>query len=196
MKIHLIRHGKTIANELRLYCGHSDLPLSNEGRAELVILRKTGIYPSCADSYFTSGLLRTEETLNLLYGDVERKSLPNFREFDFGRFEMHCHEELENDPDYQRWITDRTNLVRTPGGENKKDFLERVIEEYKNLEQGYESKLVICHGGVIASIMEFLFPHGKNFYDWQPKPGRGYTITYTSGKPLYTAMHEALPREL
>ena len=183
MKIHLIRHGKTIANERRLYCGHSDLPLSDKGRAELAKLKSLGIYPSYADFYYTSGLLRAEETLSLLYGEVDRKSLPNFREFDFGRFEMHSHEELDSDPDYQAWIADNTNLVRTPGGENKIDFLERVVDGYKNLENMPGIKLVICHGGVIASLMEFLFPKRKNFYEWQPKPGRGFTINYTSGKP-------------
>ena len=35
MSIYLIRHGKTEANEKRLYCGSTDLPLSEKGRAEL-----------------------------------------------------------------------------------------------------------------------------------------------------------------
>ena len=183
--LHLIRHGKTIANELRLYCGHSDLPLSDIGRAELIALKEQGIYPSHADMYFTSGLLRTDETLGLLYGDVKRQSLPKLMEFNFGIFEMKSHEALEGNHDYQQWINDKTNLFRCPGGENKKDFLERVIGEYKKLEQWPSSKLVICHGGVIASIMEFMFPQKKNFYEWQPKPGRGYTIMYLPGKPKY-----------
>lgn len=35
MTIYLIRHGKTEANEKRLYCGITDLPLSEAGRDEL-----------------------------------------------------------------------------------------------------------------------------------------------------------------
>ena len=34
MRIYLIRHGKTEANERRLYCGSTDLPLSRQGAAE------------------------------------------------------------------------------------------------------------------------------------------------------------------
>ena len=177
MKIHLLRHGKTIANERRLYCGHTDLPLSDDGRAELLKLKIQGIYPSHADLYYTSGLLRTEQTLSLLYGKVKRQSLPKLREFNFGSFELQCHEDIKNDPDYQTWITDNTNTVSTPGGESKKDFQERVGEEFKNLVHGQETKLVICHGGVIACIMEMFYPQKNNFYDWQPKPGRGYTVT-------------------
>ena len=33
MKLILIRHGKTAANEKHLYCGASDLPLSGGGAA-------------------------------------------------------------------------------------------------------------------------------------------------------------------
>ena len=32
MSIYLIRHGKTEANEKHLYCGSTDLPLSEKGR--------------------------------------------------------------------------------------------------------------------------------------------------------------------
>ena len=46
-----------------------------------------------------------------------------------------------------------------------------------------EDTCIITHGGVIASIMEYLFPkENKNRYQWQPKPGHGYVIregTYT-----------------
>jgi len=35
MKIYLIRHGKTTANEKHLYCGSTDLPLSENGIKEL-----------------------------------------------------------------------------------------------------------------------------------------------------------------
>ena len=38
MTIYLIRHGKTEANEKHLYCGSTDLPLSEAGKAELQVL--------------------------------------------------------------------------------------------------------------------------------------------------------------
>lgn len=37
---------------------------------------------------------------------------------------------------------------------------------------------IITHGGVIAAIMERLFPEEKkNCYEWQPQPGHGYAVT-------------------
>ena len=39
MTVYLIRHGKTEANEKRLYCGSADLSLSEQGREELQKMR-------------------------------------------------------------------------------------------------------------------------------------------------------------
>jgi hypothetical protein len=30
--------------------------------------------------------------------------------------------------------------------------------------------------------MEYLYPNRQNFYEWQPKPGLGYTLVYVSGE--------------
>ena len=43
-EIYLIRHGSTEANERHLYCGASDLPLSERGRRELEVLKP--LYPA------------------------------------------------------------------------------------------------------------------------------------------------------
>jgi hypothetical protein len=39
MTVYLIRHGKTEANEKWLYCGSTDLPLSQKGREELTEIK-------------------------------------------------------------------------------------------------------------------------------------------------------------
>jgi len=183
-EIYLIRHGKTKANEQRLYCGATDIPLSDAGVTELIDLKNQGIYPKHADFYFTSGLLRTEQTLDLLYGPVSRMAMPQLTEFHFGRFEMKSYEMLKDQMAYQAWITDETGLVSCPGGDNKQKFTLRVTEGYKLiLESGsmHCGACIVCHGGVITCIMEYLFPNTRNFYEWQPKPGRGYTLVYSAG---------------
>ena len=184
MEIHLIRHGKTTANEQKLYCGATDLPLSDNGIAELMYLNEQGIYPNSADCYFTSGLLRTDQTLHLLYGSVQRETLPQLMEYNFGEFEMKSYETLKAQADYQAWIMDESGQVFCPNGDNKQHFTRRVIAGYKMLftyahEHG-KSALAVVHGGVIVCIMEHLFPNTRNFYEWQPNPGRGYTLTYTT----------------
>jgi len=183
MNIHLIRHGKTVANVQKLYCGATDLPLSETGSCEIADLRDQNIYPVLGDGclYFTSGMLRTDQTLGLIFGQAPRKALPKMAEISFGEFEMKSYELLKSQDDYQEWIMDKTGDVACPGGESKNIFLRRVLDEYAMLEnyakQGNDV-LLVCHGGVIASIMEHLFPNTLHFYEWQPAPGRGYTVVY------------------
>ena len=198
MELHLIRHGKTLANEQRLYCGQTDLPLSDSGAAEILELKNHGIYPPGADLYFTSGLVRTTQTLELLCGPVPQEALPQLGEYRFGSFEMKSHDELNSLAEYQNWIMDDKGVTPCPGGESRLSFGCRVKAGYEVLlarahgvkNHGRQTEysntpkatiLVVCHGGVITYVMEELFPGRYNFYEWQPAPGRGYTIMYAEG---------------
>ena len=179
MEIHLIRHGKTFANEQKLYCGSTDLPLSENGAAEIAALKAAGIYPA-ADLFFTSGLLRTEQTLDIICGGVSREAAPDIAEYNFGQFEMQSYETLQNRENYQAWITDETGDYCCPGGESKNQFSKRVTDGFNGIlwQARERSVFVVCHGGTVACIMEYLYPNAQNFYEWQPKPGRGYTVNY------------------
>lgn len=170
MKCYLIRHGKTEANERHLYCGSTDLPLSPLGRREL-----EGLHYSVQETQFvTSGMLRTEQSLEILFGKVPHRADPRFREVDFGAFEMLRYEDLKNREDYQRWITGDNEANVPPGGESGREMACRVIAAFQELG---EDTVLVTHGGVIAAIMGRLFPEErKNRYQWQPKPGHGYLV--------------------
>ena len=170
MTIYLIRHGKTEANEKHLYCGSTDLPLSDAGRTELQDIH----YDIKNVRFLTSGRSRTNETLQILFGDVPYKTDPRFQEVDFGIFEMLSYDELKDTPEYQTWLTGENEVNIPPQGESGVQMQERVLEAFAEIK---EDTCIITHGGVIASIMEHLFPNeGKNRYQWQPKPGCGYVI--------------------
>ena len=185
MEIHLIRHGKTQANEAGLYCGKTDLPLSRNGIQELEVLLKRGIYPR-ADMVYTSGMLRARRSAEIICGNSQTVEMPELNEFDFGIFEMKSYEELKHRTDYRSWISDLTGDVSCPQGESKRQFTARVTACYEAIisnvrQSGKTSAIIVCHGGVIVCIMEGLFPDTRNYYEWQPEPGRGYTITYDPG---------------
>ena len=170
MTIYLIRHGKTEANEKWLYCGSTDLPLSEKGREELSRIH----YDIKNVRFLTSGMKRTNETLRILFGDVPCEEDPRFREVDFGIFEMYSYEELKDTPDYRTWCTGNNEANVPPGGESGLQMKLRVVEALSEIK---EDTALICHGGVIAAIMEHLFPEeNKTRYDWQPKNGCGYII--------------------
>ena len=173
----LIRHGRTEANEKWLYCGSTDLSLSDAGREELLVLRREADYPPAAGLRFaTSGMRRTEETLSLLFGEGEHAALPGFREMDFGVFEMRSYEAMKEDPEYLAWITGDNTVNVCPGGESGAMMEARVLEAWRELERGPDT-LLVTHGGPIAAIMAHLFPdESKNRYEWQPKNGRGFLL--------------------
>jgi len=183
MEIHFIRHGKTLANEKKLYCGSTDLPLSEIGRSEINELKGQGIYPA-ADIFFTSGLLRTKQTFEIIYTGAENIIIPEIAEFNFGIFEMKSYDDLKENADYLAWINDTTGNVLCPGGDSRNLFERRVMDGFdKIINQTRTSSMVICHGGVIVTVMEKLFPGERNFYEWQPEPGRGYVLD-ARGKTL------------
>ena len=178
MSIYLIRHGKTEANERHLYCGSTDLPLSEKGREELQGL----CYAITPQRFLTSGMKRTDETLKILFGNVPFDPDSRFREVDFGDFEMKSYEMLKDDPAYQAWLTGDNEANVPPHGESGVQMTRRVLEAFAELPDG---TALIAHGGVIAAIMAHLFPaEGKHRYQWQPQNGRGYEITAETYRPI------------
>lgn len=194
-ELHLIRHGATRANELRLYCGATDLPLSEAGRAEVAALAARGVYPDIgAARAYTSGMLRARETFQLIWGERAHGALRALREFDFGRFEMRSYEELRADAAYIAWIGDEGGRTRCPGGESNEIFRARVLKCLDALLLGEGGDVaVVTHGGVVAAAMARLFPQeNKHFYEWQPGPARGYSVRVLAGRAVrYDAIGKA-----
>lgn len=174
MELYLIRHGKTFANENHLYCGSTDLPLSENGIAELKIKRYT--VPQDVQ-FVTSGMVRTQQTLHTLFGNVPHTVDTAFREIDFGIFEMKSYEQLKDNADYQQWLEGDNFVNIPPEGESGQQMTARVTKAADKLIKQGKNAVVITHGGVIAAVMAHLFPkENKNIYQWQPKPGCGYIV--------------------
>ena len=179
--IYLIRHGRTEANEKHFYCGSTDLHLTEAGAAALKELH----YAVGDARFVTSGMKRTEETLRGLFGDVPHTVNREFREIDFGVFEMHGYEDLKDRPDYQAWLTGDNDANVPPEGESGNQMRSRVVKAFRALQAEDRDTVVITHGGVIAIILETLFPEcGKNRYQLQPKPGYGYAIENGTFRPI------------
>ena len=180
--LYLIRHGRTEANEKHLYCGSSDLPLSRLGREELEILR-----PAYTDMIakkavlFGSGMIRTDETLTILFGRNADTVLPGFREVDFGMFEGQSHDMLLSCREYLDWLQGDNFANLCPGGESGKIMQNRVLDAFTEmLNEEWEEAVACTHGGPIGAVMEFLFPKVYSYwYSWQPDPGHGWRIRFS-----------------
>ncbi|MDY2959493.1 MAG: histidine phosphatase family protein [Hornefia sp.] len=197
-KLILIRHGITEGNEKKWFYGKTDLPLLEKGKDMLFHYREQGVYPEIPKDAqkIVSGLTRTKETMEILFGSGEWTEIPNLQEMNFGDFECHSFEEVEKKQDFRRWVYDETENVRTPGGESRKEFVFRVktglkeliglhrLKEWSHRHGGEDAVTVtVCHGGVISSIMQELFPdENHTMWDWIPEPGLGYVIDFKEGE--------------
>ena len=180
-QILLLRHGRTRANEEHLYCGSTDLPLSEEGRK--CLMQKRGVYGTEWESFYTSGLIRTKETQEILFGEQKAaKEEPNLREMDFGDFEGKSYEMLKDDQAYREWISGDNERNICPGGESGEQMRKRVLCALDRILQNDPAKriVIVTHGGPIAAIMQQLFPEKNlNRYEWQPECGEGYLLRIT-----------------
>lgn len=204
-RIHLIRHGNTEGTLNKWHYGAMDIPLHQSGRQELAELRELGIYPDCSGAeIYTSGMKRTEETLEVIYGQLPHKTFDALQEFNFGSFEGRTYEELLSDQDYIKFIEDTSGEIQAPGGESVQEFRLRIrtnwnrlvglhrLTELSHRHSGLPADTIfVCHGGVIGVIMLTCFGRApgtagnepSSMYPWIPKPGHGYTIIMEEGEP-------------
>jgi len=181
MTIYLIRHGKTRANIEFIYYGNTELPLEPEGIEELKQLKEQGIYPDGAQRYFTSGMIRTNQTIAVLYPDATYQIVPGLKECNLGEFEMKTHDEIKDTDAYLQWIEDKTGTIGCPGGEDRNEFGARVngafCELAEELErEGIDTAVIVFHGGPIVKVMQAFPGEEKTFFDWQPLNGLGYAV--------------------
>ena len=204
-QICLIRHGKTVGNVRKLYYGKTDVPLAEEGMDELKAQNEKGIYPkSDYCQIMTTGLIRTVQTKDIIYGDHPYGVIEDLQEINFGEFEMKSYEQLLENADYRDWITAEDLDKVPPGGESIRQFNHRVIRGYETLREAHREfrvqgsgegdtasagenfsqasstplTVVICHGGTISAIMDHIYPGvHDNMYGWIPDPGHGYLLT-------------------
>lgn len=178
INLYLVRHGKTEGNEKRLYCGYTDLSLSSNGVEELKKLR--GLYNKC-DFYYTTGLKRTNETLNILFDSDNFLVEDGFKEYNFGDFEMKGYEELKHKKEYIDWLEDTSGSYIVPNGESKNIYRERIKDTFKKFiknlaKENKENVALVCHGGTIGTILQQFYDKEKDLFYWQPSCGRGYLL--------------------
>lgn len=182
--IHFIRHGVTDANLEGRYVGSTDVPLSQNGIAELRKLGSENKYPGAA-VYYSSPLKRCLQTCKELYDDVTPIIVPGLQECNFGKWEGKSAKDLENDEDFKKWL-DNAQQTPPPGGESGTQFAKRVCETFEKLVEGMmrtgtTSAVVFTHGGVIMTLLSAYGLPRAGFFDWIVGNGCGYSVRITPG---------------
>ena len=183
MNLWLIRHGRTEWNDTGRYQVQTDLPLSNEGAAELV---RADFSPK---TVYVTPLKRTQETARILFPDARQIVIDDLREMDFGVFEGRTYIEMENDDDYRAWVEDNCR-GRCPGGESREEFAARICAAFEKLmDESEDDVVIVAHGGTQMSVMErFAVPH-EPYFSRNAKNGTGYELDASNWRSDRTLEH-------
>ena len=177
--VHLIRNGLTDENLEGRYIGHTDVELSEEGKAQLGQMKDELIFPP-VDAVFTSPLKRCTETAKILYPDNMPIVIDGFIEYNFGEFENKTADELKESPVFPRWLAGEKG-VEPPFGESNEAFEKRIRETFEKVAEGLmktgtTSAAIVTHGGVIMAILAAYGIPELPMHEWLTPSGCGFTI--------------------
>jgi broad specificity phosphatase PhoE len=153
-RLTLIRHGLTAWNVEGRFQGHTDVPLSDEGRAQARALAGYVATVQGVDAVVSSPLVRAVETARIAFPDAPIATDARLRELHFGAFEGRTLAENEADPAWPTWIAD-PYAQATPGGESYRALRERAVAWLVEARAAFAGAHVVAvtHSGTIQMLL-------------------------------------------
>jgi alpha-ribazole phosphatase len=159
VKLTLIRHGATIWNALRRFQGQTDVPLSEEGRAQAAAIA-AALRSESFDRIYSSDLSRALETACILAASRNTEVVADrrLREFDFGRWEGLTWEQIAAiDPRLGGQPPTRAKLYDPDGGESFAQVCARVRAFLDDVaRQPFDSIAIVTHAGPLHAALSVL----------------------------------------
>lgn len=200
MRLIMIRHPKTEANEQKLVYGWTDALYSEAGKATIPGIVNE-LHDVNIDRIYTSPLTRTRLLAEAIAADHAAgagdgahsgPAAPEITiddriiEMNFGKFENKTTEELEKEyPEEFRTYRENFNDAVVPGGESYRQVAERTVEFLKEIYQRHEAErtdfeqtiVVVSHSLVIHAAIGHLL--GMSLDDvWHIKVEPGSMIDF------------------
>jgi len=182
-KIILIRHGETLWNLRKRYCGFIDASLNNKGKSQAAYLRSK-LKGEKVHKVYSSDRKRAIQTAKIIFKDLEIEKIPDLREMHFGVFEGLTHREITKKYPgiYKKWL-DEPFSVLIPAAEDLNSFKRRVVSVFKKIILLNHNKTiaVVCHGGTIGMFICNILKT-KDFWKYMPSSGSLSIVEYKDGK--------------
>lgn len=170
MNVYIVRHGETKQDKIFNEDGFPNAGLTDLGIKQAHL---TGQYLSKLhfDAIYSSDLKRALQTAqiiasyqkNILDINIDKK----IREIHMGVFHTSSEDAVMNDyPDFYNEYIKKDSDFNYPGGECGEDVLKRVLSFLQSINyKNFENICIVCHGGVIRSIISYYLglPQNKRF---------------------------------
>ena len=183
MRLYIMRHGETEWNVRRLYQGHSDIPLNENGVA-LAEITGRGLRDIPFDLAFTSPLRRARQTAEIVLRgrDVPRAEEPKLIEIAFGVYEgctaLPTERDPHPDPNLLNFIRDPEHYVAPEGGESIPGLCMRMSAYLNSLirRRDLQDKtiLLFTHGDATCAMLNAIDPPEGFFW----RGGVPYNCSY------------------
>ncbi|MCU0666250.1 MAG: histidine phosphatase family protein [Candidatus Omnitrophica bacterium] len=164
-----IRHGETLWNRHKRYCGYRNIGLSARGKLqarELAVKLKNTHF----DNIYSSDRLRALQTAKIVFPKSKFKITPGVKEIHFGVFEGLNHQQVMKKYPviYSRWLDDPYKTTM-PKAESLINFRKRVVKTIQKIALENKDKIVaiVCHGGVISTFLNYI-REGHDFWRYIP----------------------------
>ena len=177
MRFIFLRHPQTVANEMGYIYGKKDYPYTILGEKQLIEAVKLSD-GFTYDRIISSPIGRAKRLAEAVaeHSDSSLSDAKELEEMDYGILEGLTIEEgkakypevidafMEGDPSYT-----------IPEGETSEAFFDRIKDFLDDHLQGDEALLIVSHGGVIRTAIEYLLASEPGF-SWQLEVGNGSFI--------------------
>ena len=160
-RLWLVRHGLTDWNTQHRFCGHSDIPLSAQGRVQATWLAEQ-LQKETIAALYASDLVRARETAeniaNKRTSPVQIRELAAWREIDFGDWEGLTYAQIEEQfKDQLGFFTDPEHYS-PPNGESLAHMQQRVKDAlsaivYSDVSPAAGDVVIVSHGGPLRILL-------------------------------------------
>lgn len=171
--LYLVRHGQTAGNVGHMLIGHTDMELDDLGVQQA---RRVGLHmrQTRLDAVISSPLARARVTATEIarHQGQELRIDRRLMEMNFGLAEgLTMVEAAERFPELLALRDDPFNNAFTwPGGDQRMAFHTRIFATFEDIAIGHAGQhvAVVCHGGVIGSLIAQLDGGSPNDYERYP----------------------------
>lgn len=156
----LVRHGATTLSAEDRFAGATDIPLSDEGRAQAAALAER-LRDDPIAAIYCSPMRRTLETASIIAEPhkLTPVSRPALREIDHGHWEGLTRQEVESrfKEEYARWEEDPFSSAPS-GGECGVDVMARALPVIRAIVEAHQGQrvAVVSHKATIRLIISSL----------------------------------------